>query len=189
MYETKDYSRLLGLPGFTDLLLTDHFTLYEGYVKNVNLIGELVKTVDPGSPQAAELRRRFGWEWNGMRLHELYFENISKDHMTPDPATPLVDLIEKSFGSVEAWDKDFRSAGTTRGIGWVLLTYDSSDGRLFNTWINEHDGGHLAGTTPLIVMDVFEHAYIRDYGVRRADYVAAFMNAIDWRSVADRLRR
>ncbi len=189
MYEKKDYSGLLGIPGFTDQLLTDHFTLYEGYVKNVNLIGNLAGTVEPGSPQGAELRRRFGWEWNGMRLHELYFGNISKDRVALDPDSSLASLIENRFGSVEAWDRDFRSAGMTRGIGWVILAYDSSDGRLFNTWINEHDGGHLAGATPLLVMDVFEHAYIRDYGVKRDDYVEAFMNAIDWNSVAGRLTR
>ncbi len=186
MIETKDFSRLLGTSGFSDKLLSDHFALYEGYVKNVNVLAELSKTVEPGV-SSSELRRRFGWEWNGVRLHELYFGNISK---TPTPLRPdsqIGTLLAERFGSIEAWEKDFRAAGAMRGIGWVILAYDISEGRLFNVWVNEHDGGHLVGTTPLLVMDVFEHAFIREYGIKRADYIDAFMRAIDWDTVSSRL--
>jgi len=187
--EAKDFSRLLGMDGFSDNLLKDHFALYEGYVKNVNLLHDLSESTEVGSVQSAELRRRFGWEWNGMRLHELYFENLTKTptRLTPSPETTKT--ISERFGSFEAWESDFRSAAMTRGIGWIMLVRNPSDNGLFNIWIDEHDKGHLSGTEPILVMDVFEHAFIRDYGLKRADYVESFMRAIDWETVSSRLSR
>lgn len=184
MYEAQDFSHLLGTPGFSDAILTDHFKLYEGYVKNVNVISERSETTEAGSPEAAELRRRFGWEWNGMRLHELYFGNLAKDTTPINKESEIATKIAERFGSVEAWEKDFRTAAAMRGIGWVILAADGE--RLFNLWINEHDGGHLVGAKPLLVMDVFEHAFIRYYGTARADYIDAFINAIDWGVVESR---
>ncbi|MEM2930908.1 MAG: Fe-Mn family superoxide dismutase, partial [Thermoproteota archaeon] len=87
------------------------------------------------------------------------------------------------------WEKDFKAAGMMRGIGWVVLYYDTAVGKLWNTWVNEHDVGHLSGAAPVLIMDVFEHAYMIDYGLKRADYVEAFFNAIDWEKVSDRLIR
>ncbi|MEI6650411.1 MAG: Fe-Mn family superoxide dismutase [Candidatus Moraniibacteriota bacterium] len=187
MHEKKDFSHLLGTPGFSDQLLTDHFTLYEGYVANVNKIADLSAEIEMGTPQYAELKRRFGWEWNGMRLHELYFGNITKGKAPLSTESDVTKKIAEHFGSVEAWEKDFRATGAMRGIGWVVLAYDVTEGRLFNVWVQEHDGGHLVGATPLLVMDVFEHAYIRDYGIKRADYIEAFMRSIDWTTVEKRL--
>ncbi|MEI7749731.1 MAG: Fe-Mn family superoxide dismutase [Candidatus Moraniibacteriota bacterium] len=186
MYEKKDFSHLIGTPGFSEALLTDHFSLYEGYVKNVNMLLEKLATTGAASPEGAELRRRFGWEWNGMRLHELYFGNIRKDS-APIHDGPLQERLLKEYGSLESWEQDFRATGAMRGIGWVVLSEDAENGGLLNTWVNEHDGGHLAGAKPLLVMDVFEHAYIRDYGIKRADYIGTFMRAIDWNTVESRL--
>jgi Fe-Mn family superoxide dismutase len=92
----------------------------------------------------------------------------------------------EDFGSLENWERDFRATGALRGIGWVILYYDSAAGRLFNVWVNEHDVGHLSGAFPILVMDVFEHAFMIDYGLKRADYIEAFFKAIDWSSVAKR---
>jgi len=187
MYEAKNYEHLLGISGFSDELLKNHFKLYEGYVANVNKFGELSESVETGTPQYAELKRRFGWEWNGMRLHELYFGNITKDAKPIDENSMINHTITGKFGSFENWEKDFRATGAMRGIGWVMLVYDKNEDRLFNVWIDEHDTGHLAGLTPLLVMDVFEHAFITDYGLARADYVNAFMGAVDWEEVDRRL--
>jgi Fe-Mn family superoxide dismutase len=183
-YTPKDYKHLIGLPGFSDTLLLNHFTLYEGYVKNVNVIAERSKTIEPGTPESAELRRRFGWEWNGMRLHEVYFDNLTKESAEPDASSRSMQAIAERFGSMEAWEEDFRIAGAMRGIGWVMLVRDGE--RLFNVWINEHDAGHLAGCTPLLVMDVFEHAYATDYGIKRAEYIEVFFRSIDWKAVERR---
>ncbi|HWQ60354.1 MAG TPA: Fe-Mn family superoxide dismutase [Candidatus Fimivivens sp.] len=186
MYEIQDFSTLLGTPGFSDGLLNDHFALYGGYVKNVNLLlGKLAET-GADTPEGAELRRRFGWEWNGMRLHELYFGNLQTGAETLHDG-PLKERLIAEYGSIELWERDFRSVGTMRGIGWVILSEDPVNGALLNTWVNEHDGGHLAGGKPLLVMDAFEHAYIRDYGIKRADYIDVFMKAIDWKAVEERL--
>ncbi|MFZ1720068.1 MAG: Fe-Mn family superoxide dismutase [Candidatus Moraniibacteriota bacterium] len=186
IYKIKDFKHLLGLPGLSDALLTNHFTLYEGYVKNTNTLLEFLDSKEPGTPEYSELQRRFGWEWNGMRLHELYFGNMTKSPASISEGA-LKEAIEKTFGSIENWQKNFLAIGAMRGIGWVILTQDTETSTVLNVWVNEHDGGHLAGTTPLLVMDVFEHAFMLDYGIKRADYLSAFMNAIDWNTVESRL--
>ena len=185
-YVAKDFSHLLGTPGFSDALLNNHFTLYQGYVTNTNKLIDLLKTKEAGTPEYGELHRRFGWEWNGMRLHELYFGNLGK-HGVPLSERILKKLIETSWGTVENWEKEFCGMAAMRGIGWVILSHDKKEGKLFNVWVNEHDAGHLAGLTPLLVMDVFEHAFMVDYGLKRADYIAAFMAAIDWHAVEERI--
>lgn len=186
MYTAKDFSHLLGLPGLSDALLNNHFTLYQGYVTNTNKLVELMKGKEAGTPEFAELHRRFGWEWNGMRLHELYFDNIAK-HGVALSERSLKQKIESTWESFENWEKEFRAMATMRGIGWVVLAHDKKDGKLFNVWINEHDGGSLTGLTPLLVVDVFEHAFMLDYGLKRADYVNAVMSAIDWHAVEERM--
>lgn len=186
IYTAKDFKHLLGLTGFSDTLLNNHFTLYEGYVKNTNALIAILETKEPGSPEYAELTRRFGWEWNGMRLHELYFDNMSKE-TTALGAGLLKEKIEKRYGSVENWQKHFSGIAAMRGIGWVVLSIDTTTGELFSNWINEHDGGHLAGATPLLVMDVFEHAYMTDYGIKKVEYIETFFRAINWATVEKRL--
>jgi len=186
MYEPKNFERLLGTEGFSDVLLRNHFTLYEGYVSNVNKVSDFLKTSEAGIPPWAELKRRFGWEWDGMRLHELYFSNMIKGGSTLDKESPLAKKITEDFGTFEVWEKDFRATGAMRGIGWAVLAEDTESGKLFNVWINEHDGGHLAGAKILLIMDVFEHAFALDYGLKRADYINAFWNALDWSVVSAR---
>lgn len=190
MYTAENFERLLGLPGMSDTLLKNHFTLYEGYVKNANTLIEILRSgkYSPGTPEYNELTRRFGWEWNGMRLHELYFGNMGKETPSVSSEQEIGKLLTEVWGSVENWRKDFVGIGAMRGVGWTLLAYDQKRHTPLNVWINEHDVGHLAGAVPLLVMDVFEHAFMLDYGLRRADYIAAFMNAVEWNVVEERLR-
>ncbi len=185
-YEAKNYDNLLGTAGFSDQLLKNHFTLYQGYVTNTNKLLDLLKTIAPGTPEFAELKRRFGWEFNGMRLHELYFGNMTKGGKALDKNSKLFKQIASDFGSYENWEKDFKATGAMRGIGWALLYYDTVAKRLFNVWVNEHDVGHLAGCTSVLIMDVFEHAFMIDYGLKRADYIEAFFKAIDWETTGKR---
>lgn len=190
-YEQKGYDGLLGMEGFSETLLKNHFALYGGYVANTNkaadLLAAMAKDGKTGTPEYAELKRRFGWEFNGMRLHELYFGNLKKGGNAIAPGGALAKAIAAEFGSPENWEKDFRATGAMRGIGWVVLYHDAAARRLFNCWVNEHDAGHLAGMTPLLVMDVFEHAYMIDYGLKKADYIAAFFRNIDWKAAEARL--
>ena len=190
MYVAKNFKNLLGIAGFSDNLLNTHFGLYEGYVKNTNTLLERLQTLTTegktGPGEFAELKRRFGWEYNGMRLHELYFENMIKNGAELDEKSKINKLIAQSFGSFANWKKDFVATGAMRGIGWAILAHDKQTDTLFNVWINEHDVGHLTGAAPLLVMDVFEHAFILDYSMKRADYIEAFMKAIDWDKVNER---
>jgi Fe-Mn family superoxide dismutase len=189
-YDAISFEHLLGTAGFSDTLLNNHFTLYKGYVTNTNKLAEnldaLLKEGKAATPEYAELSRRFGWEFNGMRLHEYYFGNMAKGGAALDKSAALCAKIGQEFGSLENWEKDFRATGAMRGIGWTILYHEPLGGRLFNVWVNEHDVGHLAGATPLLVMDVFEHAFLTDYGLKRADYIASFFKAIDWKAVAAR---
>jgi Fe-Mn family superoxide dismutase len=189
-YAARDYGKLIGMEGFSETLLKNHFTLYQGYVANANklldLLGSMLAEGKTAAPEYAELKRRFGWEWNGMRLHELYFGNLGGKGAL-DPASKLGKALAAEFGGVEKWEADFRAVGAMRGIGWTVLYQDKEGGRLFNQWINEHDAGHPAGARPVLVLDVFEHAFMVDYGLKRADYIAAFMKNIDWKAAEARL--
>ncbi len=187
-YKAKDYSQLIGMPGFSETLLKNHFTLYQGYVNNTNKIYDLLsgKAKDATNPEYAELKRRFGWEFNGMRLHELYFENLGGKGKL-DKSGNLAKKLAEAYSTYEAWEQDFRATGAMRGIGWVVLYQDKETGWLYNQWINEHDVGHLAGCCPILVMDVFEHAFMTDYGLKRADYIESFFKNINWQVAEGRL--
>jgi Fe-Mn family superoxide dismutase len=190
-YTAKDFGKLIGMPGFSETLLKNHFTLYQGYVTNTSKVldglAQLQADGKAAAPEFAELKRRLGWEWNGMRLHECYFENLGgKSPLNPNGK--LGKKLAESFGGAEAWEKEFRATGAMRGIGWVVLYEDLANGRLINFWINEHDAGHPAGCQPLLVMDVFEHAFMIDYGLKRADYIEAFFKNIDWAAVEARVK-
>jgi len=180
MYQEKDYSHLLGTAGFSDTLLKNHFTLYAGYVKNVNSVAEKLTTLEPGTPEFNELSRRFGWEWNGMRLHELYFENMGKKSNTLSDDSPILGKMKECFGEGDEWLGKFKDTAMQRGIGWVVMYYDPVARRLFHVWIEEHGENHLSGCTPILVMDMWEHAFITDYGLAKKDYIDAFVAAIDW---------
>ena len=188
-YVAKDYSYLYGMRGFSDALLKMHFQLYQGYVTNTNLLLNRLKELEVQNREQqydyGALKRRLSWEWDGMRLHELYFENLGGAEAL-DKTAELFQRLIKDFGSYEAWKKSFVSTGMIRGIGWVILYRDPNSDRLFNMWINEHDIGHLAGGFPILVMDVFEHAYITQYGLDRGKYIEAFFDNINWDKVANR---
>jgi len=187
-YEAKNYDRLIGMEGFSEALLRNHFTLYQGYVANTNKVHEaieaLAKEGKQGTPEFAELTRRFGWEWNGMRLHELYFDNLGN---AAGPSDGLKLVLARDFGSFDSFKERFLAVGAMRGIGWTILYQDGVSGRLFISWVNEHDVGHLAGSKPLLVMDCFEHAFMLDYGLKRAAYLDAFWRNLNFKVVEERL--
>lgn len=190
-YAAQDFGKLIGMKGFSETLLKNHFTLYQGYVTNTNkLIDTLMAISKDGktaTPEYAELKRRFGFEFNGMRLHEYYFGNLGGNGVL-DKAGKLGKKLAETAGSYEDWEKDFKATGTMRGIGWAVLYQDNVSGQLFNLWINEHEVGHPAGCTPVLIMDVFEHAYMIDYGLKRPDYIEAFFQNINWVEAEKRLK-
>jgi Fe-Mn family superoxide dismutase len=191
VYTVKDFSNLIGMEGFSETLLKNHFTLYQGYVNNTNKLLELLASMTKegrvGTPEYAELKRRLGFEFNGMRLHEYYFGNLGGKKAL-EKSGRLAKKLAEGFNSYEDWEKDFKGTGMMRGIGWAILYQDNPSGKLINQWINEHETGHLAGCIPVLIMDVFEHAYMIDYGLKRADYIGAFFNSIDWSIAESRLK-
>ena len=190
VYEAKDYSRLIGMDGFSETALKNHFTLYQGYVTNTNklrdTLAQMAKDGKHTTPEFAELKRRLGFEWDGMRLHEYYFENLGgKGDLAQ--SQKLAQAVAGDFGGYDAWLADFKGVGAMRGIGWAILYRDGASGALINQWINEHQNNHLAGCIPILVMDVFEHAFMLDYGLKRADYIEAFLRNVNREAMESRL--
>jgi Fe-Mn family superoxide dismutase len=193
-YEAKNFEHLIGkVDGLNDDLLKMHFKLYQGYVSNTNTIlqklKELTEAGQTKTPEFAGLKRILGWEFDGMLLHELYFENLGGKGTKLDPESPLAKKINEDFGGYDQWKADFIATGLMRGIGWVVAYIDPKNGRLLNEWINEHDVGHLAGGQPILIMDVFEHAYITQFALDRNKYIEVFFNNINWDAVNQRYKK
>jgi Fe-Mn family superoxide dismutase len=186
-YTVKNFSHLLGLEGIGETTLKNHFKLYEGYVNNTNQLIEKLQSMTPeGKPslEYAELKRRFGFEFSGMRLHEYYFGNLIKGGKALAKDCPLGRKIDEQYGSLENWQKHFLATGLMRGIGWAILYYDANNDDLLNIWVDEHQVNNLPGCTPVLVMDVWEHAYMTDYQLDRAGYIDAFMKNLNWEEVS-----
>ncbi|HLI96689.1 MAG TPA: Fe-Mn family superoxide dismutase [Candidatus Baltobacteraceae bacterium] len=184
---------LSGLQGISDATLEMHFGLYEGYVKNTNtLIDQTSQLRQSGegvgsNPKFAELVRRMGWEFNGMRLHEYYFDNLTK---SPNELKSgrLYELLGSSYGDVETWRKDFFAVGGMRGVGWAIAFFDPAANQISNHWIEQHQNGNLAGFIPVVVMDCWEHAFIKDYKPsERGKYIEAFYANLNWPACEARL--
>lgn len=189
-YEEQKFN-LINLKGLSERQVTEHLKLYAGYVKNTNLLSDKIagyKTDSEANAHAlSELTRRFGFEWNGMRLHELYFDILDGAGQTPEKGN-LMAMIEAQYGSFDNWLNEFKSVGLMRGIGWVILYYDPIVKRLQNVWITDHEVGHLASLPIILAMDVWEHAYLLDYlPSQRKDYIEAFFQNVNWRKLEDRL--
>ncbi len=197
-YKAQEFN-LSGLQGISDKTLEMHFKLYEGYVKETNNLTEKIsefikdaKVDQEEMPAYSELTRRLGFEYNGMVLHEYYFDNLKSGGGLGDPAktTQFAKAAESSFGSYEIWKADFVGIGKMRGVGWAICYQNPSNGRISNHWITLHETGNVAGFDPILVMDVWEHAYLLDYKpAERPKYIEAFFANIDWATVEKRLRK
>jgi len=197
-YQPRQFN-LSGLKGISDQTLEMHFKLYEGYVKETNnlteRIAEFIKdgNVDQDEmPAYSELSRRLGFEYNGMVLHEYYFDNLQSGGGLGDPTktSQFVKAAEATFGSYDIWKADFVGIGKMRGVGWAICYQNPANGRISNHWITLHETGNVAGFHPILVMDVWEHAFLLDYKpAERPKYIEAFFSNINWNAVEDRLKR
>jgi Fe-Mn family superoxide dismutase len=195
-YQAREFD-LSGLNGISDRTLAMHFKLYRGYVKQTNLLNEQIREIaggpEPGGaafPAYSELKRRLGFEYNGMVLHEYYFENLKKGGARgrPESNAAFTKAVEESFGDYDRWKMDFSGTGAMRGVGWAICYQDPSQGRLSNHWIDLHEAGNISGFRPILVMDVWEHAYLLDYAPSdRPDYIESFFSNIDWDVVDGRM--
>lgn len=191
-YVEKDFTHLKGLTGISDKTLEVHLGLYSGYVKNTNILNEkvveLIENNKSGSPEYSELKRRYGFEYNGMRLHEYYFGNLKAGGSDLKESSALGKTIGETYGELAAWKNDFVKVGSMRGIGWAILFQDPMTKVLSNHWITLHEEGNIAGFVPILVMDVWEHAFLLDYKpAERGKYIEAFFSNVDWSAVESRL--
>ena len=184
---------LCGLSGISDRTLETHLGLYQGYVKNTNLLTEQLMELSRNGqaaathPAYAEMTRRLGFEYNGMVLHEYYFGNLAPQGKG-EPSGQLLEALGIGFESFEQWKADFVSVGSLRGVGWAVLYHDPAIGQLSNHWIELHQQGVPSGFKPLLVMDVWEHAFLLDYKpAERGKYIDCFFANIDWNVVDERL--
>jgi len=194
-YKARQFN-LSGLKGISDKTLELHFKLYEGYVKETNNLTEKIwqfiqdgKVDQEEMPAYSELTRRLGFEYNGMVLHEYYFENLKKGTGTGEPgrSSKFLKAAEASFGGYDIWKADFEGIGKMRGVGWAICYENPANRRLSNHWISLHETGNVAGFNPILVMDVWEHAYLLDFKTERPKYIEAFFSNIDWSAVEGRV--
>ena len=196
VYKAQTFN-LSGLYGISDKTLAMHFKLYEGYVSNTNLLNSQIAELSKGEitakemPVFSELTRRLGFEYNGMVLHEWYFGNMTNGGSgDPDKNSAFYKAAAASFGSYENWKKNFITVGKMRGVGWAACYQDPVSGGLSNHWITLHEINNIAGFNPILIMDVWEHAFLLDYApADRPKYIEAFFSNINWAACNDRLAK
>jgi len=197
-YKARQFN-LSGLNGISDQTLEMHFKLYEGYVKETNNLTErITEFIKDGNvdqeemPAYSELTRRLGFEYNGMVLHEYYFDNLQSGGGTGNPqqTSEFQKAAAATFGSYDIWKADFVGIGKMRGVGWAICNQNPANGRISNHWITLHETGNVAGFSPILVMDVWEHAFLLDYKpAERPKYIEAFFSNINWNMVEERLKK
>src|SRR3989344_3716969 len=173
------------LKGISAKNIDEHLKLYAGYVKHSNLIlekiNELVQDAEKNAYALGEVQRRFGFEYNGMRNHEVYFESLSGGAKALIGSSELKKAITAEWGSFDAWLNRFKSIALMRGIGWAMLYYDRKEKRLLSTWVDEQHLGQLQDCTLIFGIDMWEHAFVYDYPTsEKKKYVEAFFDNLNW---------
>jgi len=193
--EARKYDKLVGnLPGFSPRQIEQHIKLYEGYVKKINEIRTEIEKIpfDERKDKSnfsfgkySELKRREAVPYNGVYLHEMYFDNLGGK--VREPKAEVARAIDESFGSHSNWEEDLRACAETATGGWVLLTYDRIDGKLHHNQMWEHTIGIMLNQEHLLALDTWEHAFMIDFGTDKKSYLTAFLKNVDWGVVSDRL--
>ena len=182
------------LKGISAKNIEEHLKLYAGYVNNANLIGEKLGEMykdgmDKHTYEASEIVRRFSFEYNGMRNHEIYFASLSGGGMQLSDSSPLRKKIEETQGSFEVWLNIFKTLAMTRGVGWAMLWYDKKEDRLLNSWVDEQHLGQLQGCIPILALDMWEHAYVYDYPTsEKKKYIEAFFDNLNWSVIEENFK-
>jgi len=185
MYQAKTFN-IPELEGISEKTISEHLGLYAGYVKHVNHIHTELKNVTDTYAQA-EMQRRLGFEFGGMRNHEYYFaqfEGGASEILDGDFKT----LLEDQFGSTDAFIEHVRNIAMTRGVGWAMVYVDRQTNRLVSTWVDEQHLGQLADLDIVLALDMWEHSYMIDYvPSEKKAYVDAFFKNLNWGVVAGRI--
>ncbi|MGC8467544.1 MAG: superoxide dismutase [Acidithiobacillus sp.] len=191
-YTVREELKPSGLDGISDDQINDHWGLYKGYVTQSNALHKELEEMraagKTGTLAYADRRRRFGFEYNGMVLHEYYFAQL-KPGSNIDQAPHFKAAVAEQFGSAEAWHEDLMAAAKSRAIGWAICYYDGTTGQINNHFVQLHEDGNIGGFVPLVVVDVWEHAYMVDWkALGRPDYLAALHKNIHWPVVEARFQ-
>lgn len=179
------------LDGISEETIVDHLGLYQGYVKHVNLIRDKIAAFssdpDNNTYAIAEMQRRLGFEFGGMRNHEYYFSQL-EGGSKPLPEGALKHKLEQQWGTVDTWLQRFKEIAKTRGVGWAMLYHDPHTDQLVQTWVDEQHVGQLVDLDIVLALDMWEHSYMRDYRAsEKGDYIEAFFKNLNWEVVAERL--
>jgi len=191
--ESKKFPLEGKLKGISDRQLQEHRNLYNGYVNQYNRIVELLEKADsnaanPHFSEWGELKRRESWAHNGALLHQLYFENLGEAGTTK-PEKRAIAIINRDFGSIEAFKTELLNAGKVVPVGWVMWAYSTIDQKTHVYSIEQHMNHTPIGILPLLILDVFEHAYMIDYGTARPPYLEAFWENLNWKTVEERIEQ
>ena len=186
------------LAGISAKNIEEHLKLYKGYVTNANNVVEKISTLSEGMFKdkedngyvIAELFRRFAFEYNGMRNHEVYFNSLSGGPKELNPDSALAKLINETCMSLDILLMGFKNMAMTRGVGWAVLWYDKRDNRLLANWVDEQHLGQLNGCTMILALDMWEHAYVYDYPTSaKKDYIEAFFANLNWGVVEENFNK
>ena len=187
-YSVQEHLKPKALVGISDAQVEQHWALYKAYVTNTNGLLEDLGKAEVGSRAWSELARRMAFEVDGMVLHEYYFGNLAPG-ATLSPQSRLASSIVEGWSTPEAWREEFAAMAAMRGNGWVILYRDPATDRLFNWWVGDHELSHPAGFHPILVLDVWEHAFMVDHAAtERAKYVQAFWDNVHWQVVEQRFK-
>lgn len=191
-FKAKEF-KILKLEGISGKNIEEHLKLYKGYVNNTNLIFnklyELKSDPEKNAYLLAEVQRRLGFEFDGMRNHEYFFASFEGGKKEINNESELYKKIVEDWGSFEMFLGHFKFVATTRGIGWTMLYYDKISNKLIIAWVDEHHLGQLTGLSPILCLDMWEHAYYLDYiPAEKKKYTEAFFNNLNWEKIEENFK-
>jgi superoxide dismutase, Fe-Mn family len=192
-FEEKKFN-LPELKGISSKTIEEHLKLYAGYVKHSNLLlqklDELAQDSEKNAYALGEVQRRFGFEYDGMRNHEVYFDSLSDGPSEISQESELYKSIVYLWGSFDAWLIRFKAIAMTRGVGWAMLYIDMKEHRLLNAYVEDHQLGQLVGCTPILALDMWEHAFVADYKPSgKKQYVEDFFANLNWKKIEENLNK
>lgn len=179
------------IAGISQKAIEEHLKLYAGYVKHANLILAQLNTPHDGSAESTyarnEMRRRFAFEFDGIRNHEYFFEQFEGGATELAADSNLANKITETWGSFDNWKNEFTATALTRGIGWAILYQDINTNQLINAWIDEQHIGHLTGLNVIVAFDIWEHAFLFDYvPAQKKEYIESLFSSLNWKVAEQR---
>ncbi len=193
-YNAKEFN-LPDLSGMSHKQVEVHLGLYKGYVAHINKLYEVLEELknDPekNAYSIESVRRRIGFEFNGMRMHEIYFDQFENGKTDEARGGALDEIVSAKFGDFDTFKEEFHKTAMTRGIGWTILAIDKKTDEIPEAhifWVADHELGQLGDTVPIIALDMWEHAYMVDYTpAEKVEYIKSFFDNLNWELIEKRI--